>query len=170
MLRVGLSMYHSSACFFFFFFCCFLFVFFFLMIRRPPRSTLFPYTTLSDLTACLLTIPTIGTERDGSEFELTWLALGTFWETRKRRDEEKSIDIDIDSTPIHPSIHPSHSPRETRLDHLIGIAFIVTRILIPQCVIGISPFPKYSNPFIARDRERERELEREILKELQQRP
>src|SRR5580698_11184659 len=28
---------------FFFFFLCF---FFFLMIRRPPRSTLFPYTTL----------------------------------------------------------------------------------------------------------------------------
>src|SRR6202789_4096783 len=26
-----------------------LFFFFFLMIRRPPRSTLFPYTTLSDL-------------------------------------------------------------------------------------------------------------------------
>src|SRR5688572_31751105 len=30
----------SSLCFLFFFF------FFFLMIRRPPRSTLFPYTTL----------------------------------------------------------------------------------------------------------------------------
>src|SRR6266496_5125736 len=29
--------------YFFFFFFCF---FFFLMIRRPPRSTLFPYTTL----------------------------------------------------------------------------------------------------------------------------
>src|SRR5476649_3045581 len=29
----------------FFFWLCFLF-FFFLMIRRPPRSTLFPYTTL----------------------------------------------------------------------------------------------------------------------------
>src|SRR6266487_5506059 len=30
------------------FFCssCALFLFFFLMIRRPPRSTLFPYTTL----------------------------------------------------------------------------------------------------------------------------
>src|SRR2546428_11755014 len=27
-------------------FPCFLFFFFFLMIRRPPRSTLFPYTTL----------------------------------------------------------------------------------------------------------------------------
>src|SRR3712207_7715371 len=25
---------------------CFIFLFFFLMIRRPPRSTLFPYTTL----------------------------------------------------------------------------------------------------------------------------
>src|SRR6266511_5643225 len=25
---------------------CFIFSFFFLMIRRPPRSTLFPYTTL----------------------------------------------------------------------------------------------------------------------------
>src|SRR2546429_3338788 len=35
--------------FFFFYFCrstCFVFFFFFLMIRRPPRSTLFPYTTL----------------------------------------------------------------------------------------------------------------------------
>src|SRR5579872_7536782 len=28
------------------FLCLFLFFFFFLMIRRPPRSTLFPYTTL----------------------------------------------------------------------------------------------------------------------------
>src|SRR6266851_3305582 len=29
-----------------YFFSLFFFVFFFLMIRRPPRSTLFPYTTL----------------------------------------------------------------------------------------------------------------------------
>src|SRR5574343_931201 len=29
-----------------FVFCFFFFFFFFLMIRRPPRSTLFPYTTL----------------------------------------------------------------------------------------------------------------------------
>src|SRR5438552_17618571 len=35
-------------CFFFFFvfLVLFCFFFFFLMIRRPPRSTLFPYTTL----------------------------------------------------------------------------------------------------------------------------
>src|SRR5467141_2885563 len=32
--------------FFFFVFFYFFFFFFFLMIRRPPRSTLFPYTTL----------------------------------------------------------------------------------------------------------------------------
>src|SRR6266480_6672845 len=34
-------------CFVFFFFC-----FFFLMIRRPPRSTLFPYTTLFRSRGC----------------------------------------------------------------------------------------------------------------------
>src|SRR5436853_4935004 len=32
-------------CYFYFCLCLFLFLFF-LMIRRPPRSTLFPYTTL----------------------------------------------------------------------------------------------------------------------------
>src|SRR5215475_16037868 len=38
--------------FVFFFFCLFFFFFFFfLMIRRPPRSTLFPYTTLFRSTA-----------------------------------------------------------------------------------------------------------------------
>src|SRR5437899_11997325 len=42
-----LYVYFLSLCFLFLFlrvFC--LFFFFFLMIRRPPRSTLFPYTTL----------------------------------------------------------------------------------------------------------------------------
>src|ERR1022692_3649818 len=33
---------HASLCFV----VSFVFLFFFLMIRRPPRSTLFPYTTL----------------------------------------------------------------------------------------------------------------------------
>src|SRR2546427_5962510 len=41
----------------------FLFFFFFLMIRRPPRSTLFPYTTLfrsvSKVTSILLTPSTL---------------------------------------------------------------------------------------------------------------
>src|SRR6266436_7997757 len=34
------------VCFLVYYFCYFFFFFFFLMIRRPPRSTLFPYTTL----------------------------------------------------------------------------------------------------------------------------
>src|SRR6266480_5695339 len=38
-------MVHFFACFYSIYFFCFNF-FFFLMIRRPPRSTLFPYTTL----------------------------------------------------------------------------------------------------------------------------
>ena len=39
--------YGGVCVFFLLFFVCFGFVFFFfLMIRRPPRSTLFPYTTL----------------------------------------------------------------------------------------------------------------------------
>src|SRR2546426_12550712 len=38
---------HSLLCFLFISSCFpFFFFFFFLMIRRPPRSTLFPYTTL----------------------------------------------------------------------------------------------------------------------------
>src|SRR2546429_9863834 len=36
----------SSSSMRYLYFSTFLFVFFFLMIRRPPRSTLFPYTTL----------------------------------------------------------------------------------------------------------------------------
>src|SRR3712207_9555923 len=39
--------------------CCMSFVFFFLMIRRPPRSTLFPYTTLFRSDMVLLAIGVI---------------------------------------------------------------------------------------------------------------
>src|SRR5215469_18631904 len=35
----------------------FFFFFFFLMIRRPPRSTLFPYTTLFPISARLAALP-----------------------------------------------------------------------------------------------------------------
>src|SRR5258707_5829149 len=44
-ILLRLSICHTRSCFF----LCplyFFFFFFFLMIRRPPRSTLFPYTTL----------------------------------------------------------------------------------------------------------------------------
>src|SRR6266498_5970356 len=44
MLQLILLFFFFNLTFIFFFFC--FFFFFFLMIRRPPRSTLFPYTTL----------------------------------------------------------------------------------------------------------------------------
>src|SRR5262245_65463630 len=44
MLTVVVTTRLSHLCFSYFLF--FFFFFFFLMIRRPPRSTLFPYTTL----------------------------------------------------------------------------------------------------------------------------
>src|SRR6266581_8486401 len=41
------------------------FFFFFLMIRRPPRSTLFPYTTLFRSTDCLRHIESQGDRPEG---------------------------------------------------------------------------------------------------------
>src|SRR2546430_6234674 len=51
--------------------CVFFFFFFFLMIRRPPRSTLFPYTTLfrsicgSGSIAPVFTLPPVATTARG---------------------------------------------------------------------------------------------------------
>src|SRR2546429_9859863 len=54
---------------YFFFYLLFL-LFFFLMIRRPPRSTLFPYTTLfrSLLRSCLPRCSRRSAGRDETEF------------------------------------------------------------------------------------------------------
>src|SRR5438477_13177906 len=38
----------------------FIFIFFFLMIRRPPRSTLFPYTTLFRSRPFTVPVPAVG--------------------------------------------------------------------------------------------------------------
>src|SRR6266513_2580900 len=53
IISYTITIYLTIILFFFYYFCSFLyyiafffFFFFFLMIRRPPRSTLFPYTTL----------------------------------------------------------------------------------------------------------------------------
>src|ERR1035438_10798632 len=46
----------THTCSHFFFLSC-LFFFFFLMIRRPPRSTLFPYTTLFRSDHCMAALP-----------------------------------------------------------------------------------------------------------------
>src|SRR5256885_9887316 len=48
-----------------------IFLFFFLMIRRPPRSTLFPYTTLfrscAQLARCVLKAPRLVAQLRGEE-------------------------------------------------------------------------------------------------------
>src|SRR6266571_6219619 len=65
-----------------FLFC--LFFFFFLMIRRPPRSTLFPYTTLSDLSPPSSTRPPI------PAFAPIWRATAQSGRGRGRRRDRKS--------------------------------------------------------------------------------
>src|SRR5947209_12310689 len=62
------------------------------MIRRPPRSTLFPYTTLfrsrsygsRDLDSAMLLLPLTGCEPDRSRIEVTVKAI------RKRSEEHTS--------------------------------------------------------------------------------
>ena len=58
-----------------------LFVFFFLMIRRPPRSTLFPYTTLFrsllESLSCKLELVGSETQNTGAQGEgatVVWLS------------------------------------------------------------------------------------------------
>src|SRR5574339_741258 len=54
-------MFHLCCGFFFSSPFLMFFVFFFLMIRRPPRSTLFPYTTLFRSTPSLISPPSRAT-------------------------------------------------------------------------------------------------------------
>src|SRR5690348_17657684 len=64
--------------------------FFFLMIRRPPRSTLFPYTTLFRSLRQMRQSPT-PVATDPSALEL-WLA------TARRRSEEHTSEL---QSPVH---------------------------------------------------------------------
>src|SRR3712207_7962300 len=75
-------------------FCC---IFFFLMIRRPPRSTLFPYTTLfrSRMLHAVL---------DGLDDLLDWYAF--LGHTRRRDDRQarpKRRRVDRKSTRLNSS-------------------------------------------------------------------
>src|SRR5438445_8178901 len=55
--------------------------FFFLMIRRPPRSTLFPYTTLSDLGP----FGAEGWSPDGEEIICVDLSDLVIWDAKDRK-------------------------------------------------------------------------------------
>src|SRR2546422_3576500 len=81
----------------------FLFLFFFLMIRRPPRSTLFPYTTLfrSGGVALLIHVLTDNRNRTGPEirhvFEKQGGNLGSAgavaWMFERKRSEEHTSEL-----------------------------------------------------------------------------
>src|SRR5256886_17142594 len=97
-----------------------LFLFFFLMIRRPPRSTLFPYTTLfrSMFVVCAAVLIVVSMMYPAPERKkiagLTFATVG-----------EKLETTDV-STP--------HLQRETRTEHLFNLAF--TGVLIAT-VVGL---------------------------------
>ena len=63
----GILLFFVCFCLFFVSVC---FFFFFLMIRRPPRSTLFPYTTLFR-SASFFTEPSKGTRQSSVPFSCT---------------------------------------------------------------------------------------------------
>src|SRR5215510_16040054 len=88
---------------FFFFFC-----FFFLMIRRPPRSTLFPYTTLfrsrrqgrrlrplAHLDPAAATASPVGPRRDRKSTRLNSshvaISYAVFCLKKKKKKEKKEI-------------------------------------------------------------------------------
>src|SRR6266498_5997711 len=58
--------------------------FFFLMIRRPPRSTLFPYTTLFRSPRCAAIVSTFPTDVNGSRTPAVALSVGNQPPNRRR--------------------------------------------------------------------------------------
>src|SRR2546422_2651191 len=66
------------------------------MIRRPPRSTLFPYTTLfRSWIGFRQPVLRVMLERQGRTFDFTWQAheavgLGQVWEEDERSEEHTS--------------------------------------------------------------------------------
>src|SRR3712207_8894660 len=90
-------------------------MFFFLMIRRPPRSTLFPYTTLfrSDLPGCALedveitledsTLTLSGTRKGAPEEASYYLAELPYGEFRGSVTIPEGVDADRKSTRLNSS-------------------------------------------------------------------
>src|SRR2546425_6546817 len=87
------------------------FFFFFLMIRRPPRSTLFPYTTLfrSAVGTLRVTVVTTGVDLDTSGYTVL-------------------VDEDREAAGIE--IHPGRSEEHT--SELQSLAYLVCRLLLEK--------------------------------------
>src|SRR5688572_32972381 len=74
------------------FFFYFYFIFFFLMIRRPPRSTLFPYTTL------FRSRPPMGWEKAWRHTRYPKLSYRGTWQGKKQdRSEEHTSELQSQS-------------------------------------------------------------------------
>src|SRR2546427_12478832 len=75
---------------------------FFLMIRRPPRSTLFPYTTLFRsraiaAIALLANKPKIAAEFEARANELKRLTQENLWDASAKRSEEHTSELQSQS-------------------------------------------------------------------------
>src|SRR3712207_7345327 len=77
----------------------YLFFFFFLMIRRPPRSTLFPYTTLFRS----FVVTNIATGRGKSLYERSYCARGQMENHLKSYKRHLAADRDRKSTRLNSS-------------------------------------------------------------------
>src|SRR5205085_7841222 len=106
--------------------------FFFLMIRRPPRSTLFPYTTLfrsplalahrltvslsHRLTVSIPTLPPHGrrSEEHTSELQSQSISYAVFCLKKKNKNHNKQ-----NRSRVHSKHTPRHTPRHTRCSLLV---------------------------------------------------
>src|SRR6266480_376028 len=116
--------FNISICYFFFFF------FFFLMIRRPPRSTLFPYTTLSRSSPSARSHPL-------SPFDVGQL-LGD-----QAGPHAKHVDTaDMAAGPVlDPGIHPTHHTAVAGGEYLLGVEMGVRRARKQLLPGGPDPLP-----------------------------
>src|SRR3712207_8729369 len=74
------------------------YIFFFLMIRRPPRSTLFPYTTLFRSALAI-----IAEFDDEHRCAITLRSLGRLWQASGDADLPHTIALDRKSTRLNSS-------------------------------------------------------------------
>src|SRR3712207_7395674 len=96
-------------------------IFFFLMIRRPPRSTLFPYTTLfrsRQQEALDLLERRAGAQRVVSGISSAWLA------ARRERPEMLAVESDL--------FHPARVRSEEHTSELQSRQYLVCRLLLEK--------------------------------------
>src|SRR2546425_7906279 len=92
------------------------------MIRRPPRSTLFPYTTLfrSKRYSCVSEAPS--TDRFGN----SEIAIGVFDNTKERTR------FDWDLQPHRASLQTFENRSEEHTSELQSLAYLVCRLLLEK--------------------------------------